>query len=272
MVYNFPTDVPANLLDNANGGRSRVIKMPAHQDNLGGYGYPNTPRALVLHTPEEDADGIEVTPKWFRDPRAKASTHYYADNDGDLIQMVAEIDCAWAQGTSGFNRTWKGEFGAWPPWNNEGMTNNARALSIEIEGRAATIGQTITPEQFETVARWIAYACHKYNIPVDDDHVVRHSDLATDRSDPGTLPQAALIERARVLLGLDVEGEEVVESTVEVFTEEDIQARLRLAYVRGFDLAKSRTMAGARVWLDEVDDNLMLRAEDVDDGVVDLMP
>ena len=274
MTYNFFLDVPNTLLDGSNGGRSRVIKMPAFEGNLGGYGRVNEPRALVLHTPEEDADGVEVTPKWFRDPRAQASTHYYADNDGDLIQMVAETDCAWAQGTHAGNRTWKGKLGFYAPWNQEGLSNNVLALSIEIEGRAATIDQTITPAQFETVARWIAYECDKWDIPVDDDHVVRHSDLATDRSDPGTLRVDLLIKRARVLLRLDdVEEEEVIEST-EAISEEEMLTRFRLAWRRGRDASVENLMMGINQGLqDAVRGQLAVHTDDfVYDEISDLLP
>ena len=138
----------------------------------------------MLHTPEEDADSIEVTPRWFQDPRARASTHYYADSDGDLYQMVADADCAWAQGTHAGNRHWKGERGALPPWN-EGVSNNCRALRIEIEGRAATIGETLSKAQRQRVVRWMALKSMQYEIPLDRTHVVGHEELATDKRDPG---------------------------------------------------------------------------------------
>ena len=179
MTYDFPLDIPEDLV-----APHHVRKVAAFGGNLGGYGRPNVPRALVLHTPEEDADDIEVTPRWFRDPRARASTHYYADSDGDLYQVVADADCAWAQGTHVGNRHWKGERGALPPWN-EGVTNNCRALSIEIEGRAATIGETLSEAQRRTVVRWLAYKSGQYDIPLDRTHVVGHEELATDKRDPG---------------------------------------------------------------------------------------
>lgn len=201
MSYDFALEIPEDL-----AAPHHVRKVAAFEGNLGGYGRVNVPRALVLHTPEEDADGIEVTPSWFQDPRARASTHYYADSDGDLYQMVADADCAWAQGTHAGNRHWKGERGALPPWN-EGVTNNCRALSIEIEGRAGTIGETLSEAQRRTVVRWLAYKSRQYEIPLDRTHVVGHEELATDKRDPGialgTFPIDELIaeahqERARI--------------------------------------------------------------------------
>jgi len=202
MTYDFELDVPADLVT-----PHQVIKAPAFEGNLGGYGRPNVPRALVLHTPEEDADQNEVTPRWFADPRARASTHYYADDDGDLYQMVADVDCAWAQGTHSGNRHWKGRASALPPWN-EGVNNNCRALSIEIEGRAASIGRTLAPSQRRTVVRWLARKSAQYDIPLDRDHVVGHEELATNKRDPGialgTFPIGRLIAEARALhLGVE---------------------------------------------------------------------
>jgi N-acetylmuramoyl-L-alanine amidase-like protein len=205
MSYDFEPDVPDDLVF-----PRRVLKVAAFEGNLGGYGRPNVPRALVLHTPEEDADGIEVTPRWFQDPRARASTHYYADSDGDLYQMVSDADCAWAQGTHAGNRHWKGERGTLPPWN-EGVTNNCRALSIEIEGRAATIGETLSEAQHRTVVRWLAHKSRQYDIPLDRTHVVGHEELATDKRDPGialgTFPLDELIAEAHVARGRMAEVE-----------------------------------------------------------------
>ncbi len=205
MTYSFAPDVPADL-----AAPARVVLAPAFEGNLGGYGRSNVPRALVLHTPEEDADQNEVTPRWFADPRARASTHYYADDDGDLYQMVADRDCAWAQGTHAGNRHWKGAAGALPPWN-EGVNNNCRALSIEIEGRAASIGRTLSEAQRRTVVRWLADRSARYDIPLDRDHVVGHEELATDKHDPGialgTFPIDELISEARALrFGVDRES------------------------------------------------------------------
>jgi hypothetical protein len=114
---------------------------------------------------------------------------------------VSDKDAAWGQGTHAGNRVWKGEKGAWAPWNKTGRSNNQLSLGIEIEGRADTIDETITDAQFETVAKWIAYKAWQYSIPIDTDHVVRHSDLASDKSDPGMLPYTSILNRARLLLG-----------------------------------------------------------------------
>ena len=164
-----------------------AIVYPAHPNNYGGYGRGNTPKAIVLHTPEEPADDYESTPAWFANPAASASTHYYGDNDGDIYQMVPESDCPWANGNKGgVNRTWKGVKDAWPPWAEVGVSLNCQTISIEIEGKAATIGQTLNDVQFDSLVKWIKNVAGRYNIPLDRDHIIGHFEVATDRTDPGS--------------------------------------------------------------------------------------
>jgi hypothetical protein len=198
MTYTFKLDVPPSMVS-----PHAVINWPVWGGNINGYrhhsGRMHQVRALVLHTPEEAADRNPQTPKYFGTPGVMRSTHYFAATPGDLIQMVADRDAAWGQGTHDGNRVWKGVAGAWAPWNPRHISNNQLSLGIEIEGHAATIDQTITPEQFETVARWIAYKSWQYDIPLDRDHVVGHYELALDKTDPGKLPIEKLLRRARQL-------------------------------------------------------------------------
>ena len=184
---------------------ARLIWAPAHRANYSSPGprsYRGAKRrhvAIAYHTPEEDFDSIEVTPRVFQDPKHQASTGYYADSDGDLYQMVRDRDFAWGQGTRDWN-TVKPRPGWWRP---EYVSYNTCMLSIEIEGRARDIGETFTPgsRQFQTVAAWAAHVCRRYGIPVDREHHVGHSQLSTTRGDPGpAFPWPALLAeiRARV--------------------------------------------------------------------------
>ena len=146
--------------------------------------------ALIFHTPEEDVDDIEVTPWWFQHPDARGSTHYYADSDSDLIQMVAEADNAWAQGgkspdVSGKNRPAP----VW--WRSTYRSFNACCLSIEIEGWAKSINETMARggPQWRTVVRWAAYQCAKHTIRIDRDHLMGHSELPNQsHTDPNFTP------------------------------------------------------------------------------------
>jgi hypothetical protein len=198
MTYTFGLNVPEGLVS-----PHTVIRWPVWGGNINGYSYQGgrmyEVRALVVHTPEEKADRDPQTPRYFGTPGVKRSTHYFGATHGDLYQMVSDTDAAWGQGTYDGNRVWKGIKGLYPPWNPEHISNNQLSLGIEVEGEAATIDQTITPAQFETVARWIAYKAWQHLIPLDRDHVVGHYELASDKTDPGPRLVDRLLARAIVL-------------------------------------------------------------------------
>lgn len=212
-----------------------VIQAPAHPSNYGGYGRKNQPRALVFHTPEEAADNNEVTPVWFQNPAAQASTQAYADNDGDLYEMVPDDEPAWACGTDASTRHWYGQWGVVPPWGEAGVSNNCFTLNIEVEGYAATLDM---PEpQYQTVLRWAREKCARYHIPIDRAHLVGHGDLASNRVDPGpNFPWERLLR--------DLEGGDV--QTVPLDQAQTLDAFNRLASRMGgvmFDDA-GETMEG----------------------------
>ncbi len=183
---------------------ARTIWRPAHPSNYSPAAsrpYSGAARRIVAvcyHTPEEPWDDHEVTPAWFANPKANASTHYYADSDGDLFQMVRDADMAWAQGVRSRDAILPRP--AW--WKSEYVSYNTCMLSIEIEGYAAQIGQTFTPgsRQFESVAAWSAFVCRKYGVPIDRQHHIGHSELTRQKSDPGAdFPWPALLARIEAL-------------------------------------------------------------------------
>lgn len=162
-----------------------AIWIPAHPTNW--RTYPNTPQGWVLHTPEEAADNNEVTPYYFQTPNLSASTHYYLDNDGDVYQMVPEKYSPIANGVKGK---------PYPSWANPNINLNSQSLNVEIEGRAASIGQTmpVGGVQFNALVKLIKHRCAAYGIPLDREHIIGHYQVSNDRSDPGaTFPWAALM-------------------------------------------------------------------------------
>ena len=161
------------------------IVVPAHSSNW--RTYANVPKGFVLHTPEEAADNNEVTPYYFQTANLFASTHYYADNDGDIYQMVQEKWSPMANGVLGK---------PYPKWADPNVNLNSQTLNIEIEGRAATIGQTmpVGGVQFDALVKWIKHRGAAYGIPLDREHIIGHYQVANNRSDPGaTFPWEALI-------------------------------------------------------------------------------
>ena len=182
-------------------GTTHVV--PAHPSNYypqsGHNGIPNRPRALVLHTPEEGADDNEVTPRYFSQqnfnedgsPR-QASTHYYADSDGDWYQLVPELCAAIANGLKGKPM---------PAWADPNTSLNWQTLSVEMEGYAATIHKTMPRggAQWNAVVRWVADRCATHSIPLDRAHVIGHYEVANNRTDPGQLDIDQIVRDATAL-------------------------------------------------------------------------
>lgn len=195
---------------------ARTIWAPAHPSNYyaaagpdsgrGGVGpYGGAKRrflAICYHTPEEPWDEIEVTPAWFANPSANASTGYYADSDGDLYQMVRDSDFAWAQGVRSTELVLPRP--VW--WRDEYVSYNTCMLSVEIEGYADTIGRTFTvgSRQFASVVALSAFLSRRYHIPVDRGYHLGHDQLTRHKRDPGAgFPWEALLAGVAAQLAVD---------------------------------------------------------------------
>lgn len=163
-----------------------AIDYPAHSTNT--LGPPCQPKGWVLHTPEEKADGDPGTPRWFAafhaNPDQRGSTHYFVSYLGFVFQCVSEANAPIANGVLGK---------PYPAWANDKVSLNRQSLSVEIEGYAATIRDTISPAQTTALLGLLAYGCEKYGIPKDRAHIIGHYEVATNRTDPGTLNIDALV-------------------------------------------------------------------------------
>lgn len=172
-------------------GYPGAIWIPADPSNYylpqNHNGIKNNPLCWVLHTPEEPADNIEVTPSYFQTPGIEASTHYYLDNDGDIYQMVSEENAAIANGVKGR---------PYPSWASTSTSLNWQSLNVEIEGYADSIQDTliIGGPQWKSLLSLIKNRASVYNIPLDREHIIGHYQVASDRVDPGSgFPWDALI-------------------------------------------------------------------------------
>lgn len=161
-----------------------AIDYPAHSTNV--LNPPaNVPKGWVLHTPEEPADGYAGTPVWFARPNVGGSTHYFVSYLGFVFQCVAENVGAIANGvTPGKN---------YPVFATNFVSLNRQTLSVEIEGYAATIANTISPAQKTALLNLIRHRCQAHGIPLDRQHIIGHYEVANNRSDPGTLDIDALV-------------------------------------------------------------------------------
>jgi N-acetyl-anhydromuramyl-L-alanine amidase AmpD len=138
----------------------------------------NRPKSWCLHTPEEEADEYPATPYYFENTNRMASTHYFVSWLGFVFQMVPEIHGAYANGVR--NK-------AYPPWADPTVNLNLQTLSVEIEGYAATIHQTMKRggPQWNALIELLAHRCLEFNLnPVD---MIGHYQIADNRTDPGSL-------------------------------------------------------------------------------------
>jgi hypothetical protein len=170
-----------------------AIVYPADRSNcLIGVGWePVAPTHIVYHTPQEKADTTPSTPVWFAqdhgDPNMAGSTNAFADWLGNIWECVPPYVTPIANGVLGK---------PYPPGANPNINLNRASRSIEIEGFAHNIHVTMPRGggQWNTVVKWGAYQSALHGIPVDRDHHVGHYEVATNRTDPGTLDLDQLVE------------------------------------------------------------------------------
>jgi len=134
--------------------------LPAHSSNWSSRsGGTSAINRVVIHTTEGMYDGAI---SWFRDSSSDVSAHYVVRrSDGHITQMVRDRDRAWHAAGA-----------------------NSDTIGIEHEGAAAS-ASTWTTAILESSARLTAWLTLEYDIPVDRDHIVAHSDVTSYKSDPG---------------------------------------------------------------------------------------
>jgi N-acetyl-anhydromuramyl-L-alanine amidase AmpD len=120
-----------------------------------------TIKYVVIH----DMEGsYESAISWFENPAAEASAHYcIRSSDGDITQMVKEANTAWHAGN----------------WSI-----NTQSIGIEHEGYAAQPDKWYTDAMYRQSARLTAAICHRYDIPVDRQHIFGHAEVP-DPNNPG---------------------------------------------------------------------------------------
>lgn len=121
------------------------------------------------------------------------SIHYIIERDGTVRCYIPEDRVAWHAG--------EGEFGG-----DEKYTNKMNLYSIGIEiigiGSQEDMQLYLTPEeyaaldesqigftdeQYDALHALVADICQRYDLPMDRDHVIGHSDYTDGNGDPGAL-------------------------------------------------------------------------------------
>lgn len=123
---------------------------------------------VVIHDIEGTAQaGLNV----FQDVQSGVSIHYIVDTDGTVYQLLHDNDIAYHAGNYWYNQ---------------------RAVGVEHVGYDAKGYQWYNATQYLASARLVAYLLKKYNLPLDHNHVIGHSDVpapalkyAPNHVDPG---------------------------------------------------------------------------------------
>lgn len=125
---------------------------------------------LIMHYTGMETGAAAID--WLANPEAKVSAHYVVNEDGQIVQMVAEKHRAWHAGRS--------------YWREVEDVNSA-SVGIEIVNPGHEFGYRPFPEaQMDSVVRLAKSIVDRYDIPRAN--VVGHSDIApTRKQDPGEL-------------------------------------------------------------------------------------
>ena len=129
------------------------------------------PEAVVVHIMDGSfAAGESV----FRNPTTQKSAHYGISSAGEIHQYVAENDTAFHAGIV-INPTW--------PLLKPRVNPNFYTIGIEHEGGP----DDAWPEaQLTASATLIAQIAARWEIPLDDLHVIRHHEIRASKTCPGS--------------------------------------------------------------------------------------
>lgn len=182
---------------------------------------------VVIHWIVGTLESADAT---FQSPTRIASAHY-GIGDGDVHQYVKEEDTAYHAGSLSVNR---------------------QSIGIEHEG-----GPTIpvTDATYQTSGQLIREICARYNIPLDRQHIIKHSEVPRATSCPGTIDVDRLISIAK-------QGGSMAE------TDQQKIARLE-AELRESNTHKTNLQNQVNGFVDDLKNGKIVKKEDADKLVSD---
>lgn len=128
------------------------------------------PEAIVVHLMDGSLSG---TDSWFLNPSSHVSAHYGIGKDGTIHHYVHESDRAYHAGKVR-GATW--------PLLRPGVSPNANTVGIEHEGKP----EDIWPDaMYEASSRLIAEIAKRWDIALDNKHIVGHQAIRADKECPG---------------------------------------------------------------------------------------
>lgn len=128
------------------------------------------PLAIVIHRTDGEYMGSRA---WILDPKSQVSYHYMIAENGYTEQFVKDEDTAWSVGKV-LDSTW--------PLLSNGKNPNFYTISIGLSGK---MDSQTSIDQIASCARLVRDLSKKWNIPLDNLHVIRHHDIRADKVCPG---------------------------------------------------------------------------------------
>src|SRR5262249_25576163 len=119
----------------------------------------------------------------FNDPASSVSAHYCVSKAGQVHQYVQEIDTAFHAGNVDRPSWALIKKGATP---GSFINPNFYTIGIEHEGFA---DDEWPDEQLSTSAALVGEIAQRWQIPLDEDHVIRHHQIRFSKSCPGSFIQ-----------------------------------------------------------------------------------
>ncbi len=130
------------------------------------------PELIVIHV---IVGSLLSADRWFNNPAASVSAHYGVGCDGQVHQYVAETDTAFHAGIV-VNPDCE------LVMSRPNMNPNYYSIGIEHEGQP---GDPWTDQQAAASAALIAEIAQRWNIPIDDQHVIQHHEIRASKTCPG---------------------------------------------------------------------------------------
>ncbi|MBO8192141.1 N-acetylmuramoyl-L-alanine amidase [Streptomyces oryzae] len=116
---------------------------------------------VIIHVTQGTA---AAAVKVFRNPAHQAAAHYIVCKDGQIIQMIRELDVAFHAANREYNE---------------------RSVGIEHEGWIDR-PQDFTEAMYRSSAKLTAGICARYGFPADRRHIIGHNEVpGADHTDPG---------------------------------------------------------------------------------------
>lgn len=127
-----------------------------------------SPEYIIIHIEDGTFLGSRA---WFQNPHSGVSAHSAISNKGDIDDYVHSSDTAWHCGILNTNGA---TFKHFKYVNGKLVNVNLYTLGLEHEGHPDI---EISEAAYHASAGKIKYWVQRFNIPIDEDHIVTHKSI-----------------------------------------------------------------------------------------------